>query len=109
MPRHSKVHEQILPGQTLVLDNGAYTMKAGFASPLPNVSECIEIPNCIAKDREKTVYIGADLDKAREFGEIIYRRPVEKGYLVSWEAEKEIWDHSFFGKSARLQVRSHSM
>ena len=24
-----------------------------------------------------------------------FRRPVEKGYLVNWEAQKEVWDHTF--------------
>jgi actin-related protein 6 len=26
----------------------------------------------------------------------MFRRPVEKGYVVNWEAEREIWDQSFF-------------
>lgn len=26
----------------------------------------------------------------------MFRRPVEHGQIVSWEAQKEIWDQSFF-------------
>ncbi|KAH8666041.1 actin family [Tricladium varicosporioides] len=90
------------PAQTLVVDNGAYTIKAGFSSettenPIPSI-----IPNCLARDREKKVYIGSDLAKCRDFGEIVFRRPVDKGYLVSWEAEKEIWEHEFFDQKAPL-------
>lgn len=29
-----------------------------------------------------------------------FRRPVEKGYIVNWEAQKEIWDHEFFDDKA---------
>lgn len=91
------------PSRTLVLDNGAYTMKAEFSSPssdpptLPKI-----IPNCMARDREKKVYIGAQLERCKDFGEIVFRRPVEKGYLVNWEAEKEIWEHEFFYDKASL-------
>ncbi|KAF7879046.1 hypothetical protein EAF04_000246 [Stromatinia cepivora] len=87
--------------RTLVVDNGAYTIKAGFSSPESTDSPRI-IPNCIARDREKKVYIGSQLDNCKDFGDIVFRRPVEKGYLVNWEAEKEIWEHEFFDKKAPL-------
>jgi actin-related protein len=35
---------------------------------------------------------------------MVFRRPVEKGYLVNWEAEKEIWEESFFDDKAKLKV-----
>lgn len=34
----------------------------------------------------------------------MFRRPVEKGYLVNWEAEKEIWDLTFLDKESPLAV-----
>ncbi|RDW71690.1 actin-related protein 6-like protein [Coleophoma crateriformis] len=87
------------PSRTLVIDNGAYTMKAGFSSAA-GPEECRVIPNCMARDREKHVYIGSQLEKCKDFGDIVFRRPVEKGYLVNWEAEKEIWEHEFFEDKA---------
>ncbi|KAK6614551.1 actin [Botrytis cinerea] len=92
---------QETPTRTLVVDNGAYTIKAGFSSPESTDSPRI-IPNCLARDREKKVYIGSQLDNCTDFGDIVFRRPVEKGYLVNWEAEKEIWEHEFFDKKAPL-------
>ncbi|KAH8803193.1 actin family [Xylogone sp. PMI_703] len=83
------------PRRTLILDNGAYTIKAGFSSP-ESTDECRVIPNCLARDREKHVYIGSQLEKCKDFGEIVFRRPMEKGYIVNWEAEKEIWEQEFF-------------
>ncbi|KAK2054198.1 Actin/actin-like protein [Colletotrichum caudatum] len=87
------------PSKTLVLDNGAYTIKAGFVSD-ELTQEPRVIPNCIARDRARKVYVASDLDKCRDFGEIQFRRPVEKGYIVNWEAQKEIWDHEFFNDNA---------
>lgn len=107
MTRHSKITAQLLPQKTLILDNGAYTIKAGLATPSPNTeTDCSSIPNCIARARDKKIWIGAQLEGCKDFGEMAFRRPVEKGYLVNWEAEKEIWEHSFYSKDAKLKVRA---
>jgi len=104
MPRAANPAERVLPEQSLIVDNGAYTMKAGFATPDPSPNDCLVVPNCLAKDRGKRVYIGAELEKCDDFGEIVFRRPVEKGFLVSWEAEKAIWDNTFVDKGVKLAV-----
>ena len=87
------------PSRTLVLDNGAYTLKAGFVAD-GKVGEPGVVPNCLSRDRQRHVYVGSDLDKCKDFGEMAFRRPVEKGYIVNWEAQKEIWDHEFFNNDA---------
>lgn len=93
------------PSRTLVIDNGAYTIKAGFSSPPTEETPApipTLIPNCLARDHNKKVYTGSELSKCKDFSEIVFRRPVEKGYLVNWEAEKEIWEHEFFNPKAGL-------
>ncbi|KAK1754258.1 actin family [Echria macrotheca] len=87
------------PSTTLVLDNGANTIKAGFVTQT-KTDEPRVIPNCLARDRHKKVYVGSELDKCKDFGEIVFRRPVEKGFIVNWEAQKEIWDREFFDEKA---------
>ncbi|KAG0649807.1 Actin-related 6 [Hyphodiscus hymeniophilus] len=77
-------------------------MKAGFSAPNTETPDPHIIPNCMARDRERKVYIGSELDKCKDFGEIVFKRPVEKGYLVNWEVEKEIWEHEFFDDKAPL-------
>ncbi len=104
MPRAAKPVERVLPERTLIVDNGASTIKAGFAKSAPSLAECQVVPNCLAKDRAKRVWIGGQLSKCQDFGEIASRRPVEKGFLVNWEAEKAIWDNTFFDKGAVLAV-----
>lgn len=90
------------PSTTLVLDNGADTIKAGFATA-ESTDEPRVIPNCIARDRHRKTYVASELEKCKDFGEIAIRRPVEKGFIVNWEAEKEIWDREFFDEKAPLR------
>ncbi|KAI1333612.1 actin-domain-containing protein [Xylariaceae sp. FL0016] len=98
-PRKSKVHQPPPPSRTLILDNGAYTIKAGFVTG-DIVDEPRVIPNCIARDRDRKAYVASDLDKCKDFSEAAFRRPVEKGFIVGWEAEKEIWEHEFLDPKA---------
>lgn len=79
-----------------MLDNGAYTIKAGVVGADSETPALSIIPNSLARDWDKKVYIGSQLPSCKDFSEILFRRPVEKGYLVNWEAEKEIWEHEFF-------------
>ena len=90
-----------LPAHTLVLDNGAYSMKAGFAptkatSDQERLLQCRSVPNALARARDKRTYTAAHLEHVNQWNEATFRRPVERGQLVSWEAQKEIWDHTFF-------------
>ena len=107
-----------LASRTLILDNGAHTIKAGFASaatsnegaetsnePNPD-DDCQIIANCIARSqRDKRSYVGPELlDECWDFGELAFRRPMEKGFVVNWEGEKAIWERSFMDGRARLKV-----
>lgn len=105
MPRASKAAKPSLPSQTLIVDNGAYNIKAGFAPPDHQTeAQCRITPNCIARGRDRRVWIGSQLDQCKDFGEMAFRRPVEKGYIVNWEGEKAIWDHEFLAKVHHLQA-----
>jgi len=90
-----------LPRPSFILDNGAYSIKAGFA-PSDNVPDpeklqlCDTIPNCIVRSRERKTYIASQTNEISQWSEAVFRRPVENGQLVNWEAEKEIWDYTLF-------------
>lgn len=112
--RASVAKVQSLPDKTFVIDNGAYTLKAGYApdSVPPDdqskaLSACSEIPNAIVKTRGNKIYVGSQLNThVTDWNEMMFRRPVEKGYIVNWEAQKEIWEHSFFDEKT---VRSKDL
>ncbi|PVI06063.1 actin-domain-containing protein [Periconia macrospinosa] len=103
-PKGSKKASIVAPSQTLVLDNGAYTLKAGIISSTnanPSYDACTVIPNCIARStRDRRTYVASELEDCKDFGELAFRRPVEKGFIVNWEAQKAIWDHEFLGNTA---------
>lgn len=63
---------------TLVIDNGAYTIKAGFARRAFTDHDCVTVPNCIARTRDKRTLIGKQLNSCKDFGSISFRQPVEK-------------------------------
>jgi actin-related protein 6 len=97
--RKAKPAPPARPTNTLIIDNGAYTIKAGIVAngqvPEPRI-----IPNCIARDRSRKVYLGSEIAKCRDSGEMQFRRPVERGSIVNWEAQKEIWDQELFDNAA---------
>lgn len=102
-----RTHRSNSPGpapqaRTLVLDNGGNSIKAGFVTD-SHVDEPVVIPNCLARDRDKKVYVGSSLSKCRDFGEVQFRRPVENGFIVNWEAQSAIWDNEFFNDGAPLR------
>lgn len=101
-----------LASRTLIFDNGAHTIKAGFSTSTSNTesdpeADCHVIANCIARSqRDKRTYVGVELlDECWDFGELAFRRPVEKGFVVNWEGEKAIWERSLLDKRSKLQVR----
>ncbi len=94
-----------------MLDNGGYSIKAGFAPGQPEndeqaLSRCESIPNAVVRTRDRKTCVAAQIDKdVTQWSEAVFRRPVEHGQLVGWEAQKEIWDHSFFDeKTAKKEL-----
>lgn len=99
-----------LPDKTFIIDNGAYMIKAGYASDAASdesVSACSSIPNALVKTRDNKIVIGAQLATVNDWNEAMFRRPVEKGYVVNWEAEREIWDQSFFDGKPTARNRNY--
>ncbi|KAL1954662.1 hypothetical protein VTO42DRAFT_856 [Malbranchea cinnamomea] len=107
----SSISAGSLPSKVFIIDNGAYTMKAGYAPPITEdgvsdpLSKCLTIQNALVRTRDKQIYTGAHLEThISDWNEAVFRRPVEKGYIVNWEAQKAIWEHTFFDvKTARRE------
>lgn len=98
-----------IPQSTFVIDNGAYTIKAGFApaaeaTDSETLEACKVVPNCVVRSRERKVYVAAQIVEITQWSDAVYRRPLENGQLVSWEFEKEIWDYSFFDAKTAPQA-----
>jgi hypothetical protein len=104
----------------VVLDNGGSSIKAGLASAphgvrcaaaaglarsrtlrrrrsrarRPHARSCV--PNCAAKPKgEKRLYVGEELEECRDISALALRRPVEKGFVVNGQLQRDIWDRVF--------------
>jgi actin-related protein 6 len=78
--------------RTLVVDVGAWSLKAGYASD-DNNTDCHVAPNCIAKSRDNKTYVGSQLSQCADYGDMTFRRPVQKGYIVNWPAQVAVLDN----------------
>ncbi|XP_025099057.1 actin-related protein 6-like [Pomacea canaliculata] len=78
---------------TLVLDNGAGTAKVGYSTD----KEPKIIPNCVmkAKNVRTRIFIGDQIDECKDLSSLYYLLPFQKGYLVNWDIERQVWDHMF--------------
>ncbi|CAJ0850999.1 18169_t:CDS:10 [Entrophospora sp. SA101] len=72
----------------VLLDNGAYSIKVGYA--IDNEEPSI-IPNCkVTRGKgERKTYIGDQINSCLDYSGLYYRLPFERGYLVDWETERE--------------------
>ena len=78
--------------KTALLNTSAFTSSE---SP-PNKTPPHVIPNTLARSRTRTSYTGSALGPTLDYGEMSFRRPVERGSLVNWELQSYIWTESFF-------------
>ncbi|BEI84061.1 hypothetical protein CcaverHIS002_0406650 [Cutaneotrichosporon cavernicola] len=85
----------------LILDNGAYSIKAGVSGV---DAEPRFFPNAVARSRtDRRIYVSDEIEAARDLSGIAYRRAFERGMLVAWDAEKPVWDRIF--SSAGLDIK----
>lgn len=93
------------PSKTLIVDNGASTIKAGFVTADSGDASHLQpriVPNCIARDRSKKTYVADEIEKCKDYSDLQYRRPADRGYIVNWEVQREIWNRQFFDDNAPL-------
>uniref|UniRef100_A0A1B6G3R9 Actin-related protein 6 n=1 Tax=Cuerna arida TaxID=1464854 RepID=A0A1B6G3R9_9HEMI len=76
-----------------ILDNGAYTAKVELSkATTPRI-----IPNCImkAKSERRRPFIGDQVEECRDASGLFYLLPFQKGFLVNWDVQKNVWDYIF--------------
>ncbi|KAK4026015.1 actin-related protein 6 [Daphnia magna] len=90
-----------------VLDNGGFNIKAGFA----NNSEPRVMPNAVmkAKSERRRPFIGDQLDECRDVSGLYYILPVQKGYLINWDTQKDVWDYLMGKDCFNVHINSMSL
>ena len=91
---------------TLVVDHGGYAIKANLTS----VPEPKYIPNCVTKSKnmQNRIFVGDQLQECKDFSGLFYQYPFQRGYLVNWELEKQIWDQMLSADCLDLNIDAHS-
>ncbi|BBN03542.1 actin-related protein 6 [Marchantia polymorpha subsp. ruderalis] len=84
----------------VVLDNGAGFCKAGFGG---ETDPSVVVPNCMARPRSaKKWVVGDQISEVQDIQGISIRRPMDRGYLINPDTEKEIWERVF---KTHLKIR----
>uniref|UniRef100_A0A7S4PPE5 Uncharacterized protein n=1 Tax=Guillardia theta TaxID=55529 RepID=A0A7S4PPE5_GUITH len=82
----------------LVVDNGGGELKAARVTDEIDYKEAnldvnpVVLPHCTAKSRaEKKFFVADGLDTAVDLASLYIRRPHERGYIVNWDVEQDVW------------------
>nr|CAB3219971.1 actin-related protein 6-like [Phallusia mammillata] len=79
----------------VVLDNGACTLK------ICRSGETVvrTVPNSIfrSKTERRKSFVSSRIDSCKDFSSLFYVLPFQKGYLLNWDVQRQIWDF-IFGK-----------
>ncbi|VDP54443.1 unnamed protein product [Heligmosomoides polygyrus] len=85
--------------ETIILDNGGYTMKIGTSRDIePRV-----VPNCIVKAKadRKREFVADEQAECMDKTGLFYVLPFERGYLLHPEVEEQIWERVFDSYSTK--------
>ncbi|KAI3406823.2 ARP6 [Candida oxycetoniae] len=89
--------------QYLIIDNGAYNIKAGFNNG--EESAPLKVYNAITRTKDGLIHIGNQFKThTKNFSGIQIKRPFEQGHLTSWETEKPIWDYTIDQISPKREI-----
>lgn len=88
--------------KTLIVDNGSFELKAGYASD--DVGDVKVLKNTIARTKDRRLLISNQLDTISDISGVTFKRAHEKGQLISWEVEKQVWDYAFSASEVGLDV-----
>lgn len=48
-----------------------------------------------SKSERRRNFIGSQLEDCKDYSSLFYLLPFQKGYLVNWDTQRQVWDHTF--------------
>lgn len=77
----------------IIADIGAYALKYGYnnAEAPKTMGNCI----CKVKSERRRLFIGDQLEECKDFSGLFYILPFNKGFLMNWDIERQIFDFLF--------------
>ena len=78
---------------TIVIDNGGHRCRVGFAG---EAEPRRTMMNGMAKSKtEHKTFVADQVEKAKDFSALQYRLSLERGVLVNWDTQAEVWARAF--------------
>ncbi|CAM9895509.1 unnamed protein product, partial [Phaeothamnion confervicola] len=95
-------------GRTIVIDNGGGTARAGFAGDDAPRS-CV--PNTCARLKNQLHTLVADetVGSVKDSSQLIFQRPFDRGYVVNWVSQMEVWRRLFGRQHLNVAPADHSL
>ena len=62
-----------------------------------------------SKAERRKNFIGEQLDECKDLSGLYYVLPFQRGYLVNWDTQRQVWDHILGSDVMNLQCDSHSL
>ena len=98
----------------LVIDNGSFMCKAGFAggdapkAVIPSIVGRPRIRPCIPPLCIKECWVGDEAQSKRgnHVYDLKFKYPIEHGIVVNWDDMEEIWHHTFYNE-LRVHPEEH--
>ena len=92
-PYSSRLRKPLSAKMAGVLDNGAHSLKLGLVGD----EEPHIVPNAVfkSKSERRRVFVGSELEECKDLSGLFYIPPFQRGYLVNWDVQRQVWDHAF--------------
>jgi actin-related protein 6 len=75
--------------RVLVLDNGGYTCKVGWATDA-NPRSVYNF--AVRPKRDNKIYVADQIEEVTDTSSLHYRYPMEKGVILNWDLQSQIWN-----------------
>lgn len=95
-----------------LLDNGAGKVKAGVCRDSFGTGDLLQIKhsNCTSRIlKQMNVLVGDQVDCTLNGSLLQYSRPFDRGYLVNWQSELEVWTRLFGATSLNIEPSESSL
>jgi actin len=105
-------HEMSDEVETVVIDNGSYTIKAGYAGDeapravFPSVVGYPSSPARGTRGRKIDVYIGDEA--CAKAGILTLKSPIEHGVVTNWDDMEKLWHHTY-DEELRIDSSEHPL
>ena len=116
---------------TLILENGAYNLKVGLDkdekpkvipnfisryksnyfshTPNPILNLLFPLSHPRSKTERRRSFISNQLEECKDLSGLFYLLPFQKGYLVNWDTQRQVWDYVFGGDVLKIRPQDHGL